>query len=112
MLYHATSHSPLLQMDHHHHKAIADRGYKFQQHDKRLCEETFPDGYWDDKVAENVEFMSDKGVECQVQDAGGNLRTPRLTVGEAFYKRILQTLNYDVYSHAKRRHSYSFWNEV
>ena len=101
-----------MQEQHHEHKCLADRGYKFQQDDKRRCEETFPDGYWDDKDAATVDFMSVKGVACQVQDAGGNLRIPRLTVSEAFYKRILQTLNYDVYSHAKRRHSYSFWNEV
>ena len=82
-----------MQEQHHEHKCLADMGYTFQQDDKRRCEETFPDGYWDDKDGATVDFMSVKGVECQVQDAGGNLRTPRLTVGEAFYKRILQTLN-------------------
>lgn len=36
----------------------------------------------------------------------------RLTQGEAFYKRILQTYNYGIYSHAHCQHTIFFWNEV
>ena len=101
-----------LQEEHHKHKVAADKAYKMQKADMARTEEDFPDGCWDNVVAGRVEFCSVKGCETQVQDAGGNLRTPRLTVGEAYYKRILQTFNYDIYSHAKRRHGYFFWNEV
>ena len=58
-----------------------------------------------------IEFNSLPAHETQFQDAGGNLRTPRLRQGEAFYKRILQTFSYDIYSTARRTHSIYIWNE-
>ncbi|KAK3286499.1 hypothetical protein CYMTET_5948 [Cymbomonas tetramitiformis] len=56
-------------------------------------------------------YNSLKKTETQSQDFGGNLRTPKLTVGEAFYLRILATFCYSIYSYARRCTVLYFWNE-
>ncbi|KAK3256726.1 hypothetical protein CYMTET_34153 [Cymbomonas tetramitiformis] len=60
---------------------------------------------------EKPAFNSLKKVETQTQDFGGNLRTPKLTVGEAYYLRILATFCYSIFSQARRRTVLYFWNE-
>jgi hypothetical protein len=93
------------------HLARAKRAYKMQEEDNQRTEHDFPDG-WAAAHSPDLAFCATKGQETQMQDAGGNLRTPRLTQGVAYYKRILQTFNYSVYSRAHRKHSMYFWNEA
>lgn len=88
------------------------RAYKMQQHDKKAAEATFDGSYTFPEDASTIQFASVDAAEMQTQDAGGNLRTPRLRQGEAFYKRILQTFNYGIFSKARNTHSLYFWNEV
>ena len=52
-----------------------------------------------------IKHMSARGhIDCQVQDMWGGLRTPRLTVGSAYYLRILPTFVYNFYSAAAQNH--------
>ena len=94
------------------HVAKANKAYKFQAHDKNVTASVFTPGYFDGTNAADIGFNSTDAFETQIQDAGGNLRTPRLRVGEAFYKRILATFNYGIYSKARDTHSVYMWNEV
>lgn len=101
-----------LEQEHHKHVVAADQAYKFQQHDKQETGRVFSANYEWAEDAHEIEFNSVDAAEFQCQDAGGNLRTPRLRQGEAFYKRILQTYVYGIYSGARKAHSLYFWNEV
>ncbi len=47
-----------------------------------------------------------------MQDAWGNLRTPRLPNGQAYYLRILPVWVYDFYSAASQTHFLYSWNET
>lgn len=58
-----------------------------------------------------IEFMSKDRTETQIQDAFGNLRTPRMSSGEAYYLRILPVWVYDFYSAATETHYLYSWNE-
>ncbi|KAK3238974.1 hypothetical protein CYMTET_51061 [Cymbomonas tetramitiformis] len=60
---------------------------------------------------EKPAYNSLKKTETQTQDFGGNLRTPRLTVDEAYYLRHLPTFCYSIYSHARQCTVLYFWNE-
>ena len=91
---------------------MADRAYKFQDHDKKTTAAVYTEGYFGSLAPADIQFNSIDATETQFQDAGGNLRTPRLRQGEAFYKRILPTFNYGIYSKARDTHSVYMWNEV
>lgn len=55
-------------------------------------------------------------VECWLIDicvdicVTGTYRTPRLTQGEAYYKRILGTNTYSIFSAGREQHSHYVWN--
>lgn len=74
---------------------------------------TLPEGEGDDAATccENVPFRSKDKTDTQIQDAFGNLRTPRMTNGEAYYLRILPVWVYDFYSAATETHYLYSWNE-
>ena len=101
-----------IRKDQKSHVVSAKRAYLFQSYDFAKTEVTFTLDFSWPKDSSEIEFMSINGYETQTQDAGGNLRTPRLTVGEAYYLRILQTYTYGIYSHARRQHSIYMWNET
>ena len=101
-----------LKVEHHKHVTGADQAYKFQEHDKHQARQVFGRDYAWPEDAHDIEFNSVDATEFQCQDAGGNLRTPRLRQGEAYYKRILQTYMYGIYSAGRNTHSLYFWNEV
>ncbi|KAK3274365.1 hypothetical protein CYMTET_17447 [Cymbomonas tetramitiformis] len=90
------------------HRQRADKSY-----DSRCLDANVTLRYYavplanDEKPAHN----SLKKTETQTQDFGGNLRTPRLTVGEAYYLRHLPTFCYSMYSHARQCTVLYFWNE-
>ncbi|KAK3287753.1 hypothetical protein CYMTET_4751 [Cymbomonas tetramitiformis] len=90
------------------HRQRADKSY-----DSRCLDANVTLRYYavplanDEKPAHN----SLKKTETQTQDFGGNLRTPRVTVGEAYYLRHLPTFCYSMYSHARQCTVLYFWNE-
>ena len=90
------------------HKKQADESYDSRNHDTAKTRRDFPIPLCKDA---KPAYNSVKGIETQSQDFGGNLRTPRLTVGEAFYLRILPTFVYSIFSEARRCTVLYFWNE-
>eukprot|EP00854_Cymbomonas_tetramitiformis_P008907 gene8907-10553_t len=90
------------------HRQQADTSYDSRNVDAKQTDEYYPLPLAKD---EKPAYNSLKKVETQSQDFGGNLRTPRLSVGEAFYLRILATFVYCIFSQARRCAVLYFWNE-
>jgi hypothetical protein len=90
------------------HKKMGDSYYAARRDDDERTEREFQGWEFDSEA----DFCSVVFMETQCQDAAGNLRTPRLQVGEAYYKRILPTWCYGIHSRAANRSTMLFWNEV
>jgi len=109
---------PAVKAAHEEHLKRAAHAYDLQKQHKEACRQGFPGPSEDHPrgmakdLCSTVDFRSQDKLEFQTQDAGGNLRTPRLSQNVAYYKRILQTYTYGIYSHAKNQHTFYFWNEV
>ena len=95
-----------LQKEHREHLKEADMSYKMRTHDweKAMEEETDPEDL-------PVSLRSIKGVQATCSDFMGNIQIPKLTAGEAFYKRKLKLFCYGIHLASLDQHQMYFWSE-
>lgn len=91
------------------HKVKADECYARRADHIKSAKEDFPGKA---AISADTKLASLDKTDCQVQDAWGNLRTPRLPNGQAYYLRILPVWVYDFYSAASQTHFLYSWNET
>jgi len=109
------------------HKDCADKAYTIRMDQAKKAAEYFNINYGEFEVEFAVDpttrhptvkhkpgfkFCSNNAPEIIQQDAGGNLLTPMLKVGPAYYLRKFNTRMYDIHSSALGRHFSTFWNEA
>ncbi|KAK3288907.1 hypothetical protein CYMTET_3640 [Cymbomonas tetramitiformis] len=90
------------------HRTSADVSYDSRKRDATVTTAKYDPPLTND---EKSAFNSLAKTKTQSQDFGGNLRTPRLTIGEAFYLRILATFVYCIFSYAGQVAVLYLWNE-
>jgi hypothetical protein len=90
------------------HLKEADSFYAARRADfERTCQD-FIDWVFD----ADADWASFQAQETQCQDAAGNCRCPRMTIGEAYYKRILPVWIYGIHSGGRQEHTMCVWNET
>ena len=99
-----------LEADWDAHKKVADSYYAAHKADEARTDREFSLVNW--QYDPSAEFCCVGITETQCQDAAGNLRCPRLTVGEAYYKRILPVWIYGINSRGGKCTTICAWNET
>jgi hypothetical protein len=99
-----------LEADWGAHKKVADSYYAAHKADEARTDREFALVNW--QYDPSAEFCCAAITETQCQDAAGNLRCPRLTVGEAYYKRILPVWIYGINSRGGKCTTICAWNET
>ena len=89
------------------HKEVADGYYCARRADEARTKKEFED--WDPSFQSS--FCSFRGMDTQCQDAAGTLRIPRISSGQAYYKRILPLTMYCMYSAGTSRATMCGWQE-